>query len=81
MTYYLKILLQKFQTMKTTLLSLHPKLTAIYKIFIHSTSQIIVLNSNAHDRLINNTDCHLLKEPPLISDLRLNVILRLKRFS
>ena len=42
MTYYLKVLLQKFQTMKTTLLSLHPKLTAIYKIFIHSTSQIIV---------------------------------------
>ena len=81
MTYYLKVLLQKFQAMKSTLLSLHPKLTAIYKIFIRSTSQIIVLNSYAQDHLINNTDCHLLKEPPLVIDLRLNVILRLKRFS
>ena len=67
--------------MKTPLLPLHPKLKAIYKNFIHSTSQMIVLNSNAQDRLINFTGWHLLKEPPLVSNLRSNVILRLKRFS
>ena len=32
MTYYLKVLLQKFQPIKITLLSLYPKLKAIYKI-------------------------------------------------